>query len=98
VAALARNSQLAITPTVTDMVLESVDYLKRAMGQLEAVLAGGPPEPFQDNRALLERIRRAATEVSGRGVGMDVVRRQIQKLRGRVEVQSQMGRGTTFLL
>jgi len=38
------------------------------------------------------------TEVSGRGVGMDVVRKQIQKLRGRVEVQSEMGRGTTLLL
>jgi len=58
---LARNSQLAITPAVTDVVLESVDYLKRAMGQLDAVLAGGPAEAFQDNRALLEKIRRAAT-------------------------------------
>lgn len=38
------------------------------------------------------------TEVSGRGVGMDVVRRQIEKLRGRVEVTSEPGQGTRFLL
>ena len=38
------------------------------------------------------------TEISGRGVGMDVVRRQIQKLRGRVDIESRPGRGTTFTL
>lgn len=38
------------------------------------------------------------TDVSGRGVGMDVVRRQIQKLRGRIEIQSVLGSGTVFLL
>lgn len=40
----------------------------------------------------------AVTEVSGRGVGMDVVRRQITCLRGRIDIQSARGRGTTFLL
>ena len=38
------------------------------------------------------------TDVSGRGVGMDVVRRNVEKLRGRIETQSNLGRGTTFLL
>jgi two-component system, chemotaxis family, sensor kinase CheA len=38
------------------------------------------------------------TDVSGRGVGMDVVRRQIQKLQGHVEIQSHAGRGATFTL
>jgi two-component system, chemotaxis family, sensor kinase CheA len=38
------------------------------------------------------------TEVSGRGVGMDVVRRQIQSLRGRIDIQSIPGEGTTFFL
>ncbi len=38
------------------------------------------------------------TDVSGRGVGMDVVRKQVQKLRGRIEVVSRPGQGTTFLL
>ena len=38
------------------------------------------------------------TDVSGRGVGMDVVRKHVQKLRGRIEVTSERGRGSTFLL
>jgi two-component system chemotaxis sensor kinase CheA len=38
------------------------------------------------------------TDVSGRGVGMDVVKRQIQKLRGKIEIQSTLGRGATFSL
>lgn len=38
------------------------------------------------------------TDVSGRGVGMDVVRKSVQKLRGRIDVTSRPGEGTTFLL
>ena len=38
------------------------------------------------------------TEISGRGVGMDVVRRNIDALRGRIEIQSTLGQGTTFLI
>ena len=38
------------------------------------------------------------TNVSGRGVGMDVVRRHIEKLRGRVEIRSVKGQGATFAL
>ncbi len=38
------------------------------------------------------------TDVSGRGVGMDVARRQIVKLRGRIEIASTPGLGTTFTL
>ena len=36
------------------------------------------------------------TEISGRGVGMDVVRRNIEALRGRIDIESTPGRGTTF--
>jgi two-component system chemotaxis sensor kinase CheA len=38
------------------------------------------------------------TDLSGRGVGMDVVKRQIHKLRGRIEIASRPGAGTDFLL
>ncbi len=40
----------------------------------------------------------AVTDVSGRGVGMDVVKKHLQKLRGRIEIQTAYGKGTTFLL
>ncbi len=38
------------------------------------------------------------TEVSGRGVGMDVVRRNIEALRGRIETSSEPGQGSCFKL
>jgi len=36
------------------------------------------------------------TDVSGRGVGMDVVKRNIQEMGGHVEIQSKQGSGTTI--
>jgi two-component system chemotaxis sensor kinase CheA len=36
------------------------------------------------------------TEISGRGVGMDVVKRTIEDLRGRIQILSEPGAGTTF--
>jgi two-component system chemotaxis sensor kinase CheA len=36
------------------------------------------------------------TDLSGRGVGLDVVRRNIERLRGRVDISSRTGRGTLF--
>ena len=38
------------------------------------------------------------TELSGRGVGLDVVRRNIDKLRGTVEITSSSGRGSTITI
>ena len=38
------------------------------------------------------------TSVSGRGVGMDVVKKQIIKLRGKIEIVSTAGKGATFFL
>jgi two-component system chemotaxis sensor kinase CheA len=38
------------------------------------------------------------TEVSGRGVGMDVVKRSVDRLRGKIEISSSQGRGTQFNL
>ena len=36
------------------------------------------------------------TELSGRGVGMDVVRNHIQQIRGDIQVETELGKGTTF--
>jgi two-component system, chemotaxis family, sensor kinase CheA len=38
------------------------------------------------------------TSVSGRGVGMDVVRTNIEKIGGTVEMKSQRGKGSTFVI
>jgi two-component system chemotaxis sensor kinase CheA len=39
-----------------------------------------------------------ATDVSGRGVGMDVVRRNIEELGGTVEIRSEEGKGSRFII
>jgi two-component system chemotaxis sensor kinase CheA len=36
------------------------------------------------------------TDVSGRGVGMDVVKKNIESIRGQVEIQSEVGKGSIF--
>ena len=41
---------------------------------------------------------REVTQISGRGVGMDVVKTAIEKLKGTVSVITNPGKGTTFLL
>jgi len=38
------------------------------------------------------------TDVSGRGVGMDVVRRNIEKLKGQIDVSTTLGKGSSFIL
>ncbi|MBZ5501309.1 MAG: chemotaxis protein CheA [Acidobacteriia bacterium] len=40
----------------------------------------------------------AVTEISGRGVGLDVVKTALEALKGSVEVESQPGKGTTYRL
>ena len=42
--------------------------------------------------------RRSATDVSGRGVGMDVVKSVVARLGGKVRVLSELGQGTTIIL
>ena len=42
--------------------------------------------------------KEVATEFSGRGVGMDVVRQNIEKVNGTISVESKKGEGTTFTI
>ena len=58
-----------------------------------------------DDRDTLELIFAAGfstaeqvTGLSGRGVGMDVVRRNIEGIRGKIEIESTVGGGTTFTI
>jgi two-component system chemotaxis sensor kinase CheA len=43
-------------------------------------------------------LAKAITNVSGRGVGMDVVKRSVEALRGQIAITSELGKGTTFRL
>jgi two-component system, chemotaxis family, sensor kinase CheA len=70
--------------------------LERGLLGVDAVL---------DDRDTLELIFAAGfstaeqvTGLSGRGVGMDVVRRNIEGIRGKIEIESTVGGGTTFTI
>ncbi|HKN88432.1 MAG TPA: chemotaxis protein CheA [Nitrospiraceae bacterium] len=64
----------------------------------------GPDEQLSDEQVWLLIFRAGfstaekVTEVSGRGVGMDVVRRNIEGLGGTIAIKTEAGQGTTFLL
>jgi two-component system chemotaxis sensor kinase CheA len=49
---------------------------------------------FEPGFSTAERL----SDISGRGVGMDVVRKNIEKLQGSISLHSSAGRGTTFTL
>ena len=49
---------------------------------------------FQPGFSTAEKV----TEVSGRGVGLDVVRKAVEELHGRIEIESAEGQGCTFTL
>ncbi|MBT8748785.1 chemotaxis protein CheA [Brachyspira hyodysenteriae] len=38
------------------------------------------------------------TDISGRGVGMDVVRANVEKMKGKIEIKSTEGQGSTFII
>ncbi|TLU72449.1 chemotaxis protein CheA [Lichenicoccus roseus] len=62
--------------------------------------AATPSEEEIDNLIFLPGFStvEVVSDVSGRGVGMDVVRRNIQALGGRITVHSQLGTGSRFVL
>jgi two-component system chemotaxis sensor kinase CheA len=62
-------------------------------------LATGAEQLADAERLIFEpgfSTRDAADDVAGRGVGLDVVRRNVDALRGSITVRSAPGRGTTF--
>ncbi|MBP1168159.1 chemotaxis protein histidine kinase CheA [Paenibacillus sp. PvR018] len=40
----------------------------------------------------------AVSDISGRGVGMDIVRNHIEKLNGLIDVETNLGQGTKFTI
>ncbi|NYT61988.1 chemotaxis protein CheA [Alcaligenaceae bacterium] len=70
--------------------------LKKAMAQGMAVTESTPDDDlwqliFAPGFSTAEKV----TDISGRGVGMDVVRRNIQGMGGHIQLSSRAGRGTT---
>jgi chemotaxis protein histidine kinase CheA len=65
------------------------------------ILAGAAPSRDRLARLIFHpgfSTRSEVSEVSGRGVGMDVVATQVHRMRGRVEIDSETGHGTCIRL
>jgi two-component system chemotaxis sensor kinase CheA len=75
---------------------ERIRARARAMGLLGPEEERGDAELFQlifmAGFSTAERV----TEMSGRGIGMDVVKRNIESLRGSISIDTRPGAGTTF--
>ena len=78
------NTQKILEKAYANGVIESMDMPDEAVWQL--IMAPG----FSTADTV--------TDVSGRGVGMDVVRKNIEKLNGTITIESEAGVGTTFSL
>jgi two-component system chemotaxis sensor kinase CheA len=95
----ARHDAGSILITLSDdgAGIDRVLLLERARSR--GIVAGEEPSAEEALRLVFApglSTAAAVTDLSGRGVGMDVVLRDVESLRGSVEVETQAGRGTTF--
>ena len=40
----------------------------------------------------------SVTDISGRGVGLDIVKQRIESLKGQIQIESVLGQGTKFII
>ena len=103
---LDRNIVEELSDPLVHMIRNSADH---GIEMPEARVAAGKPSAgtitlraFHQGGFIVIQIgfstAEKVTDLSGRGVGMDVVRRNIEKMRGKIEIDSIEGRGTTFTL
>jgi two-component system chemotaxis sensor kinase CheA len=73
-----------------------------AKARRQGLIPDGPPPPLEQIHQLIFlpgfSTAEKVTSLSGRGVGMDVVKRNVEKLRGKIDITSTLGKGTTFTI
>jgi two-component system chemotaxis sensor kinase CheA len=98
----ARHSGASVLVTVTDDGRGiDADAVRRRAVERGLISAEAQLTESQTFALLFEpgfSTAKQVTDVSGRGVGMDVVRQRVESLRGAVEVQSKPGLGTSVTL
>jgi two-component system chemotaxis sensor kinase CheA len=97
VGAVLRGDRLIVTVVDDGVGLD----LRAVRLQLERKGLPSPQDPQELIRALLRggiSTRSEVTPISGRGVGLDLARAAVERLRGSLDVVWQDGRGTTFVL
>ena len=95
------GNEIWITVGDDGMGLDKQKILRKAQ---ERGLLKGDPESMRDDdvwQILFEpgfSTAEEVSEISGRGVGMDVVKRNVEKLRGKTDIKSTPGEGAKFIL
>jgi two-component system, chemotaxis family, sensor kinase CheA len=93
---------VAIEVTEDGKGLDAVALKRKAVekGLITAEAAAGMSDEAAYQLVFLPGLSTAAkvTDVSGRGVGMDVVRSNVRNLQGAIEIRSKLGQGTAFLI
>ncbi len=94
------GGRIVITITDDGDGLNRGEILKKARKKGLVQEGEHPDNKIIDNLILMPGFSTAQkiTDVSGRGVGMDVVKKTIEKLRGTIEIESKDGEGTTFTI
>ena len=97
-AAYHEGSNLVIELTDDGRGINRARVLDKARRQGLVAEGANPPAEEVLNMIFLPGFSTAekVTAVSGRGVGMDVVRRNIERLRGQIQIETEEGKGTTF--
>ncbi|MFT6557608.1 chemotaxis protein CheA [Sneathiella sp.] len=95
-----RGGRIVITISDDGRGINRQAVLKRARDRGLIAENATPPDDEIDNMIFAPGFSTAetVTDVSGRGVGMDVVRRNIQALGGRVSIHSAPGKGSRFTM
>src|SRR5215470_444562 len=98
--AVHRGGNILIQVTDDGAGIDRGKLLKKAIDRGLIASTANPTDEEIDNLIFAAGLSTAeqVTDVSGRGVGMDVVRRNISNLGGRIQVQSTVGKGTRFTL
>ena len=90
--------EIAVRDDGVGIAVEKVKAAAVKHGLLSAVAARHLDEPAALSLMFLSGVSTTPliTEISGRGLGLAIVREKAEKLGGRVAVQTQAGRGTSF--
>ena len=102
----ARSGSAPITPAPTSSSTSRTTVagsIARRSSPRRAIAACSPNDQHLSDTEVFDLIfapgfstAEQITDVSGRGVGMDVVKRNVESLRGRIEIASEAGRGSNF--
>ncbi len=100
-----QNGKEILVRVSDDGIGLDIESIRQAVSRMPATQRGGRDARMMNESELIDAMfflgistSRIITDVSGRGVGLNVVRNNIESLHGRIDVDWQPGEGTVFTL